>query len=89
MVEVVTEEHWRSITLKAVDQAQKGNYQARRWLTDYIIGPATQSIQLRADLEGPDLLAILRQKAPEEERAALTGEVIDAEVLEEGGDEGG
>ena len=37
---------WRDIVKKAVDQARRGNPAARKWLSDYLIGPATNRLDL-------------------------------------------
>ena len=79
---------WRKIVLKAASQAKQGNYQARRWLTDYVIGPAAQSVHLRADLAGVDLITILREKLPSADREVLEGgagwSVVDGKGPEDG-----
>ena len=38
LVSCVTSDDWKSITAKAMEQARSGDYQARKWLTDYLIG---------------------------------------------------
>ena len=37
---------WREIVKKAVDQAKKGNPSARKWLSDYLIGPPQQKVDI-------------------------------------------
>lgn len=46
----VTFEDWRAIVKKAVDQAKRGNPQARKFLADYLLGPPPQ----RHELTGAD-----------------------------------
>ena len=36
---------WRKIVQKAVEQAKRGNPQARKWLADYLLGPPPQRIE--------------------------------------------
>ena len=36
---------WRKIVQKAVEQAKRGNFQARKWLGDYLLGPPPQKIE--------------------------------------------
>lgn len=33
---------WRLIVKKAVEQAKRGDTQARKWLADYLVGPPVQ-----------------------------------------------
>jgi len=35
---VCTFDVWREITMKAVEQAKRGDARARQWLSDYLIG---------------------------------------------------
>lgn len=35
---------WKEITRRAVEDAKAGNKDARKWLSDYILGPASQVI---------------------------------------------
>lgn len=42
----VTLTDWREIVKKAVDQAKKGNPSARKWLSDYLIGPPQQKVDI-------------------------------------------
>lgn len=36
---------WKEIVRKASDQARRGDAQARKWLGDYLVGPAIQRIE--------------------------------------------
>ena len=49
MVEVVTENHWRGITIRAWQDALKGDRHARAWLSDYILGKPLQIFELRGE----------------------------------------
>ena len=42
----VTEEQFAKIVNKAVEQAVGGDAVARRWLTDYLIGPAAEQVDM-------------------------------------------
>lgn len=42
----VTYQDWKDIVKRAVSQAKRGNYQARKFLADYLIGPPTQRVDL-------------------------------------------
>ena len=46
MMSTVTFENWKSIILKAVQQAEKGDAQARKWLGDYLVGAAIQKLDI-------------------------------------------
>ncbi len=46
MMTTVTFENWKRIIEKAVQQAEKGDAQARKWLSDYLIGTAQQSLDI-------------------------------------------
>lgn len=45
---------WREITMKAVEQAKRGDARARQWLSDYLIGKPLQmvmAVQNKQDTE--------------------------------------
>ena len=44
---------WKEIVKKAVDQAKRGNATARKWLSDYVIGPPTQKQEVTGKDGGP------------------------------------
>ena len=48
IAEIVTPERWNKIVLKAAVDAAKGYPEARRWLSDYLIGKPPQILELRA-----------------------------------------
>jgi hypothetical protein len=41
-----TFKEWGAIVQKAVDQAQRGDATARKWLSDYLIGPPQQRLDV-------------------------------------------
>ena len=42
----VTFEDWKVVVKKAAEQAMRGDTQARKWLSDYLIGPPTQKTEI-------------------------------------------
>jgi len=42
----VTLRDWREIVKKAVEQAKRGNPAARKWLSDYLLGPPQQRLDV-------------------------------------------
>ena len=48
---VCTFEVWRAIGEKAAEQAEAGDGVARKWLSDYLIGPPTQSHDIKTQGE--------------------------------------
>lgn len=38
----VTFDEWKAIVIKAKDQAKRGDAVARKWLSDYLLGPPIQ-----------------------------------------------
>lgn len=50
MMQTVTFADWERIIAKAVDQARKGDSVARKWLSDYLIGPPIE----RKEITGAD-----------------------------------
>jgi hypothetical protein len=49
----VTFEDWKAVVRKAVDQAKRGDQQARKWLSDYLIGPPVQRQEVTGADGGP------------------------------------
>ena len=43
---------WRSIVLKAIDQAERGDPKARQWISDYILGKPVQQINQYTEQSG-------------------------------------
>lgn len=60
----VTKEDWIAICIKAVEQARRGDAVARKWLSDYLIGPPVE----RKEVTGKDGGII---------RVTLTGDIDD------------
>jgi recombinational DNA repair protein RecR len=50
MLDVISEDDFREIVIKARDQAKRGDATARKWISDYILGMPVQ----RTELSGPD-----------------------------------
>ena len=47
---VCTFDVWREITMKAVEQAKRGDARARQWLSDYLVGkPLPMVIAVQSD----------------------------------------
>ncbi len=44
-IESVTDEDWVEIVLTAVNQAKRGQWRAREWLANYIIGRPAQIVE--------------------------------------------
>ena len=49
LLSALTLEDWEKIVIKAASQAKRGDATARRWLSDYIIGPPTQRQEISGD----------------------------------------
>lgn len=50
LVSSVSVDDFQAIVMRAVSDAKKGDPVARKWLTDYLIGPPVQ----KAEIGGPD-----------------------------------
>ena len=46
MLNTVTFADWQEIIKKATDQAKRGDSVARKWLSDYLIGPPQQKVDV-------------------------------------------
>lgn len=44
LVDTITPEKWQAIVNKAYEQAAEGDQAARRWLSDYLLGPPQRDI---------------------------------------------
>jgi len=49
----VTFEDWKRIVQKAAAQAKRGDAQARKWLSDFLVGPVAQRVELTGADGGP------------------------------------
>lgn len=56
MLSACTVDDWRAICVKAVEQAKRGNPVARKWLSDYIIGPPVERKEVTGAGGGPLLV---------------------------------
>lgn len=63
MQEVTTDEEWRAICLRAIDQAKEGNAAAREWLSRHLIPDPRSMEQKGTDLAGLILAAIEEDSA--------------------------
>lgn len=72
MVDVCSPKEWRAIVNRAVRDAKAGDPRARRWLGDYLIGPATsERVVLNAAIVSapepppipPDIAAMTSEEA--------------------------
>jgi hypothetical protein len=48
--------NWKTIIDKAIQQAEKGDHRARQWLSDFLVGKPTQSMEM--NLESDNKLII-------------------------------
>lgn len=46
LMTAVTFDDWQAIVKKAADQAKRGDAVARKWLSDYLVGPAQQKVDI-------------------------------------------
>ena len=46
LVKLVKRADWRDIVLKAIEQAKRGDYKAREWLSDRVMGKAGQFVDI-------------------------------------------
>ena len=53
LTQTVTFADWERIVQKAVDQAKRGDPIARKWLTDYLIGPPVERKEVTGADGGP------------------------------------
>ncbi len=62
LLSTITDQDWRDIVTKAVDQAKKGDQAARKWLADYAIGtPPQQHILTGADNEPIEIEVVFKK----------------------------
>lgn len=54
----VSENDWTDIVLAAVKLAKRGDAQARKWLSDYLLGLPSQSLELSGKNSGPIELVV-------------------------------
>lgn len=66
MLGEVSPEDWRRITAKAKEQAMRGDAVARKWLSDYIIGPPIQRTDITTDGEPLQFIEKVIEATPED-----------------------
>ena len=49
----VSKDDWTAIITKAIEQAKRGDHVARKWLSDYLIGPQVERKELTGGNGGP------------------------------------
>ena len=64
----VTFDDWKAIVRKAVSQAMKGDSTARKWLSDYLLGPPQQKMDLTSG--GEKLEIVVRYEKADSPDAA-------------------
>lgn len=67
LIEVTPLSAWKRIARKAVQQAERGDPRARQWLSDYIMGPPTQ----RLDVTSKGESIVKAQDLTDDELAAI------------------
>lgn len=77
-IESVSLEDWRLVVVKAVKLAKAGDYQARRWLGDYVIGKPPQILELRG-VEAQQLAQLIKEM---EQRGMTPGDLFEAMLAE-------
>ena len=60
MKSATTEQDWFEITQRAIKDAKRGDAQARKWLSDYLIGLPRQGIDIEATVNAPGLEDVLK-----------------------------
>lgn len=63
MLAVVTPERWIVVCEKAVTQAEKGDATARKWLSDYLIGPPVQKSEITGKDDGEIIVRLIRDES--------------------------
>lgn len=64
----------KAIAKKAVSQAMRGDARARQWVSDYVLGPAPQTLRHTGDEGGPILVEVTFSNAAETHINAATGD---------------
>jgi hypothetical protein len=63
LLETVPYDQWKRIIVKAAQQAEKGDHQARKWLSDYLIGAPVQRNELANADEQPFAVKVVVEYA--------------------------
>jgi len=71
----VTFENWKKIVIKAADQASHGDAQARKWLSDYLVGPPIQ----KQEISGVDgnAIEVNQIELTDDDRASRIEAILD------------
>jgi len=67
----VTYKDWKEVVKKAIEKAKRGDPTARKWLSDYIIGPPTQKSEISSTME------ITQVELTDDERATRIEALLD------------
>ncbi len=59
----VTIKDWREIVNAAKVKAKRGDPRARQWLSDYLLGPPQQRLQVSGPDDGPIPVALVNYRA--------------------------
>ena len=59
----VTLKDWRDIVDAAVVKAKRGDARARTWLSDYLLGPPQQRLQVSGPDDGPIPVSLVNYRA--------------------------
>ena len=88
LVDTVAPEDWVAIIQKAVEQAKTGEWRARQWLSNYLLGTPIRRVQIEADVtarqefsigeQAAGILAILNAARQREEAKIVDAEMTDA-----------
>ena len=88
LVDTVAPEDWVAIIMKAVEQAKAGEWRARAWLSNYLLGTPIRRVQVEADItarqefsvgeQAAGILAILNNARQRAEEARI----VDAEMTD-------
>jgi hypothetical protein len=62
MLSVITPDHWLKIVTKAIEQAERGDSTARKWLADYLIGPPVERKEISGTDAGPIIFEVVYDK---------------------------
>ena len=63
LVGTVSPDDWKEIILVAVAQAKKGEWRARAWLGNYLVGTPVQRVQVEADITARQEFSVGEQAA--------------------------
>ena len=88
---LVTSEKWSAIILKAVDLAVGGDWRARKWLGDYLMGPPVQRVEAEVAVKtqqsfSDEMRSQAIQALLEQARERVTVDVEPKEKSESGSD---